>query len=56
MFQITEEKADEIVLASKYQNDIDDYEFIDGEHVYTLLNGDAIVVTVSGGLEHRSEQ
>lgn len=42
---VTMEMADEMMQAAyEVYEDVADYEFIDNEHVFTLDNGDAVVI------------
>ena len=45
---MTMQQADQIILESKYADMIDDYEFVDGLHVYTLESGLAVIVDENG--------
>jgi len=48
---ITMEQADEMVLFSQYSDLVEDYEFNELGHVYTLVDGTAIVVS-EDGIQH----
>lgn len=51
--KITMSQADEIIDASEWAEQVEDYEKNRLGHVYTLTDGSAVVVKFDGTVEHK---